>query len=125
MATKPKPSVNLFSNPHPDLNYRIHVDCPEFTSLCPITGQPDFGRITIEYVPDRKCIELKSLKLYLWDFRNQGVFYEDVVNRILKYLVALAKPRWMKVVGHFNVRGGIGTEVTSTFRSKGFRLQAD
>lgn len=87
------------------------MDCPEFTSLCPKTGQPDFGTIRIRYIPDRVCLELKSLKLYLWSYRNEGVFYEKVTNQILNDLVAACSPRWIEVVGEFNVRGGIATRV--------------
>ena len=89
------------------------MDCPEFTSLCPKTGQPDFGTIRIRYIPDKLCIELKSLKLYLWSYRNEGAFYEKVVNMILNDLVAACRPRWMEVAGDFNVRGGIATRVTA------------
>ena len=87
------------------------MDCPEFTSLCPKTGQPDFGKIRIRYTPDKVCIELKSLKLYLWSYRNEGAFYEKVTNQILNDLVSACKPLWMEVVGDFNVRGGIATQI--------------
>ncbi|MBI2059555.1 MAG: NADPH-dependent 7-cyano-7-deazaguanine reductase QueF [Nitrospirae bacterium] len=120
MPGKPQESIEVFPNAHPDRDYVVRMDCPEFTSLCPKTGQPDFGRLIIEYVPDRRCIELKSLKLYLWSFRNKGIFYEDAVNRILKHLTVLSRPRWMRVTGRFNVRGGIGTDVTATQARKGF-----
>lgn len=120
MPAKPQQLIELFHNPDPDRDYVVRMDCPEFTSLCPKTGQPDFGRLIIEYVPDRRCIELKSLKLYLWSFRDKGVFYEDAVNRILKHLAGLTRPRWMRVTGRFNVRGGIGTEVVAAHARKGF-----
>ncbi len=90
------------------------MDCPEFTSLCPKTEQPDFGIIRIRYIPDQLCIELKSLKLYLWSYRNEGAFYEKVTNQILNDLIAACSPRWMEVVGEFNVRGGIATRITAT-----------
>ncbi|HUG90124.1 MAG TPA: preQ(1) synthase, partial [Planctomycetaceae bacterium] len=99
-------------NPHPGRDYSVQTVCPEFTSLCPMTGQPDFGTLTIIYVPDRTCFELKSLKLYLQQYRNQGAFYEDVANRILDDLVAVTQPRWMKIVAAFTPRGGLSTSVT-------------
>jgi 7-cyano-7-deazaguanine reductase len=100
--------LETFPNSHPKREYRIRFDCPEFTSLCPITGQPDFARIDIEYVAGERCIESKSLKLYLFSFRNQGSFSEAIVNRILDDLVAAVRPRWMTVTGTFTPRGGIG-----------------
>lgn len=106
--------LETFPNPKPERNYEIVIECPEFTSVCPKTGQPDFGKITIRYTPDRLCIELKSLKLYLWSYRNEGVFYEKVVNLILDDLVVACQPRKMEVKGEFNVRGGIGTTVTAS-----------
>lgn len=116
MPTKPSKELETFPNPHPDRDYMIHVVCPEYTSLCPKTGQPDFATIEIDYIPDRTCIELKSLKLYIWSYRNEGVFFEDVTNRILNDLVAACDPRWMKVTAKFNVRGGITTDVTAEHR---------
>lgn len=107
--------IETFPNPNPERNYSIEISCPEFTCLCPKTGQPDFARIEIRYTPDRVCIELKSLKLYLWSYRNEGAFHEAVVNKILNDLVAATAPRWMEVVGHFNVRGGIATAVTAAY----------
>ena len=109
------PAIEVFDNPRPDRDYTIEHTCPEFTSVCPITGNPDFGTITITYVADRKCIELKSLKLYLFGFRQQGIFYEDVVNRILDDLVEACHPRRMTVRGDFNVRGGISSTVTAEY----------
>ncbi len=103
--------IEVFPNPHQERDYEIHMECPEFTCLCPKTGQPDFAEIDILYTPDRKCIELKSLKLYLWSYRNQGAFHEAVTNKILDDLVAACQPRWMQVMGDFNVRGGIHTTV--------------
>ena len=106
--------LETFANTHPDREYVIQLDCPEFTSLCPITGQPDFGNIAIEYVPDRLCIESKSLKLYLFSFRNHGAFHEEVVNRILDNLVNACQPRTATVTGEFNPRGGIGLTVQAS-----------
>ena len=107
--------IETFDNPHPNRDYVIQHVAPEFTSVCPRTGQPDFGRIEIEYVAGAACIELKSLKLYLQSYRNEGVFYEDVVNRILDDLVAACRPRRMKVTGAFRTRGGIHSVVTAAF----------
>jgi 7-cyano-7-deazaguanine reductase len=104
--------IEIFPNPNPERDYEIKMECPEFTCLCPKTGQPDFAVITISYVPDKLCIELKSLKLYLWSFRDEGGFHEKVVNQICDDLVLACKPRKIKVVGDFNVRGGIYTSVT-------------
>ncbi len=112
MKKQPVKEIEVFLNPHPDRDYEINMECPEFTCLCPKTGQPDFAVILIHYVPDKQCIELKSLKLYLWSYRNEGGFHEKVVNQILDDLVAACKPRRMKVTGDFNVRGGIHTSVT-------------
>lgn len=106
-----KARLEAFENRHPGRNYWITFDCPEFTSLCPITNQPDFGRITIRYVPDRLCVESKSLKLYLFSFRNHNSFHEEVVNRILDDLVRICAPREMVVFGDFNARGGISIKV--------------
>ena len=115
MVTKPSKTLQVFANPHPDRDYTIEMECPEFTSICPVTGQPDFGTIRIRYVPDQQCIELKSLKLYLWSYRQEGAFHEAVTNHILDDLVAACAPRQMTVVGDFNVRGGITTVVTAEF----------
>jgi 7-cyano-7-deazaguanine reductase len=115
-ATKrPPPAlvVQTFPNPNPKRDYLIEVTAPEWTALCPITGQPDFATIHIAYVPDRACLELKALKLYLQSFRNRGVFHEAVTNEILDHLVRSCRPRRMRVRGHFNVRGGITTVVTA------------
>jgi 7-cyano-7-deazaguanine reductase len=110
-------TLETFPNPRPERDYEIAIDCPEFTSVCPKTGLPDFGTIRITYVPDRACVELKSLKYYLVEFRNRGIFYESVTNQILDDLVALVHPRRMTVVGDFSVRGGIKTSVTATYTS--------
>lgn len=117
MPTKPSPDLETFANPRPERDYTIEMDCPEFTSVCPRTGQPDFGTIRISYVPARTCIELKSLKLYLWSYREQGIFHEAVTNQILDDLVAACAPRRMTVSGDFNVRGGIRTVVTVEYRA--------
>jgi 7-cyano-7-deazaguanine reductase len=105
--------LEVFDNPRPERDYRIVHTCPEFTSVCPITAMPDFGTITIDYVPDRKCLELKSLKYYLFGFRQQGIFYEAVVNQILDDLVSACQPRSMTVTGAFTIRGGISSTVTA------------
>ncbi len=111
-------TLETFPNRHPGRDYEIEITCPEFTSVCPKTGQPDFGTIRIRYVPDDKCVELKSLKLYLQEYRNKGIFYEHVTNVILDDLVAALGPRRMTVEGDFNVRGGIGTVVRASYESK-------
>jgi 7-cyano-7-deazaguanine reductase len=111
-------TLETFPNRHPGRDYEIEIHCPEFTSVCPKTGQPDFGTIRIRYVPDKICLELKSLKLYLHAYRNQGIFYEHVTNVILDDLVAALKPRRMTVEGDFNVRGGIGTIVRASYEAR-------
>lgn len=108
--------LETFVNTHPGRDYLIQFACPEFTAICPITGQPDFAEIRIEYVPDARCVELKSLKLYLGSFRQTGIFHENVTNRILDDLVAALDPRYMQVEGDFSVRGGIKTVVRATHR---------
>jgi len=112
MPSEPSKTLETFKNPAPERDYEIAFDCPEFTCVCPMTGQPDFAHFEIRYVPDQQCVELKSLKLYLWSFRNEGHFHEAVTNRILNDLVKAISPRSMTVVGDFFVRGGIGTVVT-------------
>jgi 7-cyano-7-deazaguanine reductase len=107
--------LETFPNPRPERDYTIEIDCPEFTSVCPKTGLPDFGTITIRYVPDELCVELKSLKYYLLEYRNEGIFYEAATNRILDDLVAACSPRSMEVVGQFTARGGISTTVRATY----------
>ncbi len=114
MTTRPTRKLETFANPTPDRDYVIRLDCPEFTCVCPMTGQPDFATIRVEYTPGDKCVELKSFKLYLWSFRDEGHFHEAVTNKILDDLVAVLSPRRMRVVGEFNVRGGIRTEVEAT-----------
>ncbi len=114
MTTKPSKQLETFPNPRPGRDYEVAFEIPEFTCLCPKTGQPDFATFRIRYVPAALCVELKSLKLYMWSFRDEGHFHEDVTNRILDDLVALTKPKWIEVVGDFYVRGGIKTVVTAT-----------
>ncbi|MEN6493249.1 MAG: preQ(1) synthase [Thermoguttaceae bacterium] len=109
--------LETFDNQYPGRDYTIQIVCPEFTSVCPKTGQPDFGTLTFTYVPDRKCVELKSLKFYLQQFRNEGIFYENVTNRILDDLVAVLHPRKMTLVASFTPRGGISTTVTAVHES--------
>ena len=111
-------NLEMFENPRPQREYTITIRCPEFTSLCPKTGQPDFGQIVIEYCPDKLCIELKSLKLYMQSFRNKGIFYESLTNDILDDLSNTVKPRWMKVTSKFTPRGGITTDVVAEYSSK-------
>jgi len=113
-STRPSQELETFRNPHPRREYEIAFDCPEFTCVCPVTGQPDFAVIRIRYAPAKRCVELKSLKLYLWSYRDQGAFHEAVTNKILDDLVAKLSPRWMVVAGDFYVRGGIHTVVTVT-----------
>jgi 7-cyano-7-deazaguanine reductase len=107
MVTNPSRQLETFDNPRPERDYEISMECPEFTCVCPRTGQPDFATIRISYVPARLCVELKSLKLYLWSYRDEGTFHEAVVNKILDDLVGAIQPKSMTVVGDFNVRGGI------------------
>jgi len=117
MPTLPSKEIETFPNPEPGRDYEIQMTCPEFTCLCPRTGQPDFATLTLTYVPDRYCIELKSLKLYLSSFRNEGHFHEAVTNRILDDLVKATQPRSMKIVADFYVRGGIHTVITASYRA--------
>ena len=112
-----KPNLELFDNSCPERDYVVTIRCPEFTSVCPRTGQPDFGEIVIEYCPDRVCIELKSLKFYMQSYRNKGIFYEALTNDILEDLSCACKPRWMKVTSHFSPRGGITAEVTAEYKA--------
>ena len=113
MPTTPSRTLEAVPNPHPDRDYEISMAVPEFTCLCPLTGQPDFATIRLRYVPDQHLVELKSLKLYLWSFRDEGAFHEEVTNRILDDLVVACAPRRMQVTGDFLVRGGIHTVVTA------------
>ena len=118
MDTKFRDVLETFENQYPGRDYSIQIVCPEFTSVCPKTGQPDFGTLTITYVPEARCVELKSLKLYLQQFRNEGIFYENVTNRILDDLVAVLNPRKMTLVAAFTARGGITTSVTVCFEQQ-------
>jgi 7-cyano-7-deazaguanine reductase len=121
MPSRPSRRLRTFANPAPRRDYRICMEIPEFTCLCPMTGQPDFAVLSLEYVPDRLCVELKSLKLYVWSFRDQGAFHEAVTNRILDDLVRATKPRYMRLTAKFNVRGGIGTSVVAEHRKRGWK----
>jgi 7-cyano-7-deazaguanine reductase len=120
VASEPSRELSTFDNPRPGRAYEIRFECPEFTCLCPMTGQPDFATIRIRYVPDRQCVELKSLKVYLWSFRNEGAFHEAVTNRILDDLVAATRPRFMRLTAKFNVRGGVYTTVVAEHRKEGW-----
>lgn len=113
-----KPKLELFNNPCSQRDYTITIRCPEFTSICPKTSQPDFGTILIEYIPDILCIELKSLKFYMQSFRNRGIFYEFLTNEILDDLTAACKPRWMRVTSQFTPRGGITTDVCAEYNAE-------
>ena len=124
MATRPSRKLETFRNPSPGRDYWIRHECPEYTAVCPVTGQPDFGTIIVLYVPDRLCVELKSLKLYLWSFRDEGHFFEQVTNQILDDLVRALEPRQLKVVGLFNVRGGITSRVVARYRKTASRKRA-
>ena len=115
MPTRPSRTLEAVPNPHPDRDYEVALAIPEFTCLCPMTGQPDFATIRIRYVPDQQLVELKSLKLYMWSYRDEGAFHEDVTNRILDDLVRAVRPRWAEVTGDFNVRGGIKTEIRAAY----------
>lgn len=122
MPTQPTKNLEVFKNPNPERDYEIKFECPEFTCVCPKTGQPDFATIHIRYTPDQFCVELKSLKLYLWSFRNEGHFHEAVTNQILNDLVKITQPRAMEVLGDFFVRGGIHTTVRVEYSSQKKRV---
>ena len=124
MPTKPASTLETFVNPTPERDYTIRMRMPEFTCLCPRTGQPDFATLKLEYVPDRLCVELKALKLYIWSFRERGAFHEAVTNEILDTLVTALAPRYLRLRARFNVRGGIYTEVTAEHRQPGWQLPA-
>jgi 7-cyano-7-deazaguanine reductase len=121
MPSAPAKIIETFTNPAPQRDYRIHMEIPEFTCLCPKTGQPDFAVLTLDYVPDKLCVELKSLKFYIWSFRDEGHFHEDVTNRILDDLARTLKPRFMRLMARFFVRGGIFTNVVAEHRKKGWQ----
>jgi len=116
MPTKPSKQLETFSNPHPGNDYTITFSSNEFTTLCPMTGQPDFAKLTVEYAPDELCLESKSVKLFLWSFRDEGHFHEDVTNIILNAMTEVCHPKWMTVTGHYNVRGGIDFVVTARYK---------
>jgi len=117
MPSTPSRDLETFPNPRPEHDYTIHIRVPEFTCLCPKTGQPDFAELRLAYVPDRLCVELKSLKLYVWSYRDQGAFHEAVTNAILADLVAATEPNFMRLTAEFNVRGGIYTTVVAEHRA--------
>ena len=121
MPSTPSRRLATFPNPTPRRDYRIHMEIPEFTCLCPVTGQPDFASLTLDYIPHRSCVELKSLKLYIWSYRNEGAFHEAVTNRILDDLAQAVGPRYMRLASKFYVRGGIFTTVVAEVRKKGWR----
>ena len=121
MSTQPNLELEVFPNPRPSRDYTIRIRTPEFTCLCPKTGQPDFAELHLEYVPDQLCIELKSFKLYIWSYRDQGAFHEDITNRILSDLVAAIQPRFMRLRAEFNVRGGVYTDVVVEYRQPGWQ----
>ncbi len=121
MPSEPNRDLQTFDNPKPERDYTIRFETAEFTCVCPMTGQPDFATIRIQYVPDRLCVELKSLKIYLWSFRNEGHFHEAVTNQILDDLVALLQPRSMTIEGDFKIRGGISTMVTAAHESSEYQ----
>jgi len=123
MSSRPAKTLETFPNPAPGRDYQIHIEIPEFTCLCPKTGQPDFAVLTLDYIADKRCVELKSLKLYIWSFREEGHFHEDVTNRILDDLVKALRPRYMRLTARFYVRGGIFTNVIADYRKKGWKPQ--
>ena len=124
MSAKTSHQLSTFDNPSSGRDYLIHMEIPEFTCLCPVTGQSDFARLVLDYIPERKCLELKSLKLYIWSYRSQGAFHEAVTNRILDDLVGATRPRFMRLAAKFYVRGGIFTTVVAEHRKKGWKPQA-
>ena len=121
MPMQPKHDLEVFPNPNPEQDYTVRIDIPEFTCLCPVTGQPDFATLLLEYVPDSKCVELKSLKLYVWSFMDQGAFHEAVTNQIKNELVDRLTPRFLRLTGKFNVRGGLYTTVIAEHRKEGWQ----
>ena len=120
MPSQPSKDLETFDNPQQERDYTIRITIPEFTCLCPKTGQPDFAEMTLEYIPDRLCVELKALKMYIWSFRDQGAFHEAVTNEILGDLVNATQPRFMRLTAEFNVRGGIYTTVVAEHRAEGW-----
>ena len=123
MSSQPSKTLETFDNPNPERDYHIHMEIPEFTCLCPKTGQPDFATLVLDYIADQQCVELKSLKMYVWSFRNEGAFHEAVTNRILNDLVAATQPRFMRLTAKFYVRGGIFTNVVAEHRKAGWEPQ--
>ena len=121
MTTRPSRELETFDNPSPERDYTIHIRIPEFTCLCPKTGQPDFATLNLSYVPDGKCVELKALKLYIWSYRDQGAFHEAVTNRILDDIVAACAPRFARLSAEFNVRGGTYPTVVAEYRKAGWQ----
>ena len=121
MSTEASTTLDTFANPNPERDYTIHIDTPEFTCLCPLTGQPDFASIEIQYVPDKLCLELKALKLYFWSYRDHGAFHEAVTNKILSDLVSAIAPRFMRINAEFNVRGGVYTRIVAEHRAEGWQ----
>ena len=121
MPTKPSTQIETFPNPAPQRDYHVHMEIPEFTCLCPITGQPDFAALYLDFIPDKKNIELKSLKLYIWSYRDQGAFHEAVTNKIADDLVKAMQPRFLRLTAKFYVRGGIFTNVVAEHRKKGWQ----
>ena len=121
MPARPAKRLQTFANPSHGRDYRIHIEIPEFTCLCPMTGQPDFAVLELDYVPDRLCLELKALKLYIWSYRNEGAFHEAVTNRIVDDLARAIRPRYLRLAARFNVRGGIFTTVVAEHRKRGWR----
>ncbi len=123
MSSQPSKTLETFDNPKSERDFHIHMEIPEFTCLCPKTGQPDFAVLHLDYIPDRKCVELKSLKLYMWSFRDEGCFHEAVTNRILDDLVAATDPKFMRLTAKFYVRGGVFTNVVAEHRKAGWQPQ--
>ena len=121
MATRPSATLDTFPNPSPGRDYLVHIEIPEFTCLCPLTGQPDFATLLLDYVPDARNVELKSLKLYVWSFRDQGAFHEAVTNRIVDDLAGALKPRFLRLTARWYVRGGIYTTVVAEHRRRGWK----
>lgn len=124
MTTKPSSDLTTFENPRPGRDFTIRIDIPEFTCLCPMTGQPDFAKLILEYVPDKLCVELKSLKLYMWTFRERGAFHEAVTNEILDHIASTISPNFMRLRAEFNVRGGIYTTVIAEHRNPDWQAPA-
>ena len=124
MSTKASKDLETFDNPRPGRDYTVRITIPEFTCLCPLTGQPDFATLDLEYIPDQRCVELKALKLYVWSYRDQGAFHEDVTNQILDDLVAACAPNFMRLSAEFNVRGGLYTTVVTEYRREHWQASA-